>query len=79
MCELLEKEWREGLEEGRKEGRKEGEMLRLIDQVVKKRNRKMPVDKIADALEEEEMMIERILLAAAEAGSDEAEEIYACL
>lgn len=79
MCELLEKEWREGLEEGRKEGRKEGEMLRLIDQVVKKRNRKMPVDKIADALEEEEMMIERILLATAEAGSDEVEEIYACL
>lgn len=83
MCELLEKEWREGLEEGRKEGRKEGrregEMLHLIDQVVKKRDREMPAWKIADALEEDETTVERILLAAAEAGSDEAEEIYACL
>lgn len=34
---------------------------------------------IADALEEEEVMIERILLAAAEAGSNAVEEIYACL
>lgn len=79
MCELLEKEWCEGVEEGRKEGRKEGEMLHLINQVVKKCNREIPVESIADALEEEEAMVERILLAAAEAGSDEAEEIYACL
>lgn len=79
MCELLEKEWCEGVEEGRKEGRKEGEMLHLIHQVVKKCNREIPVESIADALEEEEAMVERILLAAAEAGSDEAEEIYACL
>lgn len=75
MCELLEKEWCEGVEEGRKEG----EMLHLINQVVKKCNREIPVESIADALEEEEAMVERILLAAAEAGSDEAEEIYACL
>lgn len=75
MCELMEREWNNG----REEGRKEGELLHLIDQVVKKRERKITVEEIADALEEEEVMIERILLAAAEAGSNAVEEIYACL
>lgn len=79
MCELLEREWRDGREEGFCEGRKEGDLLRLINQTIKKRDRGMIVEDIADALEEEEVMIERILLAAAEAGSDEPEEIYACL
>lgn len=79
MCELMEREWNNGREEGRKEGRKEGELLHLIDQVVKKRDRKITVKGIADALEEEEVMIQRILLAAAEAGSNVVEEIYACL
>lgn len=91
MCELLERERREGREEGlcegrregrregRQEGQKLGDALRLINQTVKKRNRGMTVEDIADALEEEEVMIERILLAAAEAGSDEPQEIYECL
>ncbi len=87
MCELLEREWREGMEEGllkgrkegQKEGRKEGELLHLINQTVKKRGRGMMAEEIADALEEEAVMIERILLAAAEAGSDEVEAIYDCL
>lgn len=95
MCELLEKEWREGMEEGLEKGllkgrlegveegllkgRKEGELLCLISQTVKKRAKKMAVEDIADALEEDEGMIERILLAAAEAGSDDVEAIYACL
>lgn len=87
MCELLERERLEGREEGLREGRKkgiaegrrEGDLLRLISQTVKKRNRGMAVEDIADALEEEAVMIERILLAAAEAGSDEPGEIYACL
>ena len=75
MCELMEREWNNG----REEGRKEGELLHLIDQVVKKRDRKITVEGIADALEEEEVMIQRILLAASEAGSDKVEEIFACL
>lgn len=83
MCELLERERREGREEGLREGRREGQklgdLLRLINQTIKKRNRGMTVEDIADALEEEEVMIERILLAAAEAGSDEPQEIYECL
>ncbi len=91
MCELLEREWREGEREGllkgRREGeregllkgRKEGELFCLINQTVKKRDRGMAVEEIADALEEDRGMIEQILLAAGEAGSDEAEVIYACL
>ncbi len=75
MCELMEREWNNG----REEGRKEGELFRLIDQVVKKRDRNITVEVIADALEEEEVMIQRILLAASEAGSDKVEEIFACL
>ncbi len=75
MCELMEREWNNG----REEGRKEGELFRLIDQVVKKRDKKITVEGIADALEEEEVMIERILLAAARAGSNEVQAIYACL
>lgn len=75
MCELMEREWNNG----REEGRKEGELFRLIDQVVKKRDRNITMEEIADALEEEEVMIQRILLAASEAGSDKVEEIFACL
>lgn len=75
MCELMEREWNNG----REEGRKEGELFHLIDQVVKKRDRNITVEGIADALEEEEVMIQRILLAASEAGSDKVEEIFACL
>lgn len=69
MCELLEREWREGMEEGLLKGRKEGELFCLINQTVKKRNRGMMAEEIA-------VMIERILLAAAEAGLDEVEAIY---
>lgn len=72
---LMEREW----DNGREEGRKEGELFHLIEQVVKKRDRKLTAERIADALEEEEVVIERILLAAAKAGSDEVEEIYANL
>lgn len=79
MCELLERERLEGRKKGMAEGRREGDLLRLISQTVKKRDRGMAVEDIADALEEEAVMIERILLAAAEAGSDEPGEIYACL
>lgn len=75
MCELMEREWNNG----REEGRKEGELFHLIDQVIKKRDRNITVEGIADALEEEEVMIQRILLAASEAGSDKVEEIFACL
>ena len=63
----MEREWNNGWEEGRKEG----ELFHLIEQVVKKRDRKLKAERIADALEEEEVVIERILLAAAKAGSDE--------
>ena len=56
MCELMEREWNNG----REEGRKEGELFHLIDQVVKKRDRNITVEGIADALEEEEEWKEKL-------------------
>ncbi len=78
MCELLERERSEGVQEGRREGRKEGSMLCLITLIMKKQAKGMTTSEIADIFEEDEMMIERVLSAAAKAGSDEAEKIYDC-
>lgn len=74
MCELLERERSEGV----LEGRKEGSMLCLITLIMKKQAKGMTTSEIADIFEEDEMMIERVLSAAAKAGSDEAEKIYDC-
>lgn len=74
MCELLERERSEGVQEGRKEG----SMLCLITLIMKKQAKGMTTSEIADIFEEDEMMIERVLSAAAKAGSDEAEKIYDC-
>ena len=45
----------------------------------KKRERGMSVKDIADALEEEEGVIERILTAVTNAGTLEVEKIYVCM
>ena len=95
MCELLEKEWKDGnavgweagmqagrragMQAGRREGMQEGDMLRLISLALKKQEKGFPVDEIAEMLEEDERQIDRILLAAAEAGSNEPEKVYRCL
>lgn len=79
MCELLERERREGMEEGLMKGRREGNMLCLITLIMKKKEKGMTASQIADVLEEDEVVIERILLAAAEAVSDDPERVYACL
>lgn len=78
MCELLERERSEGVQEGRREGRKEGSMLCLITLVMKKQAKGMTTSEMADLFEEDERMIERVLSAAAKAGSNEAEKIYDC-
>ena len=51
----------EGLKEGRKEGRVEGLELKLIHQVCKKLSKNLSVPEIADMLEEDETMIQRIV------------------
>ncbi|MCM1245717.1 MAG: hypothetical protein NC293_08765, partial [Roseburia sp.] len=76
MCEILESEWRAGVEEGHQKGLEDGRVFHLISLTLKKRDRGMMIADIADALEEDDEMIERILLAADKAGSDEVEKIY---
>lgn len=75
MCRAI----REMVEDGRIEGRAEGNLFCLINKTVKKRERGMSVEEIADELEEEEEMIERIIVAIMEAGTLETEKIYACM
>lgn len=79
MCRAIHDMIEDGRIEGRAEGRAEGNMLCLIDKTVKKRERGMSVKDIADALEEEEGMIERILTAVTNAGTLEVEKIYVCM
>ncbi len=64
MCELLER------------AVNEGRMLCLITLIMKKQAKGMTTSEIADIFEEDEMMIERVLSAAARAGTNEAEKIY---
>lgn len=71
MCEVMDKI--------REEGREEGNILHLITQTMKKQNRGMMSDEIADALEAEPNVIEQILMAAAESGSENSEKIYSCM
>lgn len=64
MCELLER------------AVSEGRMLCLITLIMKKQAKGMTTSEIADIFEEDEMLIERVLSAAAKAGTNEAEKIY---
>lgn len=79
MCRAIREMIEDGRMEGRVEGRVEGNLFCLINKTVKKRERGMSVEDIADALEEEEEMIERIIVAIMEAGTLETEKIYACM
>lgn len=54
----------ENRREAREEGREEGSMLKLIQQVCKKLAKGQGAAAIADALEEEESEIQRIILVA---------------
>lgn len=51
---------REGREEGRKEGRKEGYREALVSIVIKKLQKGMSAEEIADFLEEDVLTIQRI-------------------
>ena len=61
---LMEEGRREGREEGRQEGRQsgisDGEQYKLISQVLKKLKKNCGVSEIADMLEEDEDIIQRI-------------------
>lgn len=54
----------EGWEEGWEEGREEGGYLKIIEKAVSKMKKGRSVEEIADALEEEPELIQRIVDAA---------------
>lgn len=60
MREGREEGRKEGREEGRKEGRKEGYREALVSIVIKKLQKGMSAEKIADFLEEDVLTIQRI-------------------
>lgn len=64
---------------GLRKGLEKGDMLRLIRQTLKKQKKGFSVSEIADMLEEEEVRIHQILLAVAEAGTEDIESVYECL
>ncbi len=61
---LMEEGRKEGREEGRKSGISDGEQYKLISQVLKKLKKNYKVPEIADMLEEDEGVIQRIYDAA---------------
>lgn len=71
MCEVAERE--------RAEGRAEGEMFHLIQLTMKKSQKGLRAGEIAEIMEEEVGVIDEILLAAAETGTDDSEKIFDCL
>ena len=83
MCNVIERERAEGYAEGREEGRiagkEEGTWLHLIRLTMKKREKGMKVQEIADLLEEDETTIERILVAVDLSKSEDVEKVYECM
>lgn len=76
MCNVIERERAEGYAEGKEEGREEGSWLHLIRLTMKKRDKGMGTQEIADLLEEDETTIERIVLAVVMSKSQDAEKVY---
>ena len=77
MWKAIEGFIEEGRIEGRKEGRQEGSQTKVIDQVCRKLRKGKDADEIADALEEELSVVERICKAARELGTEyDVQKIY---
>lgn len=75
MCKAFEDYRLEGKEEGREEGRIEGKAEHLIQLVCRKLQKRKPVAVIAEELEEELSVIERVIEAQRKVGSYDAEQI----
>lgn len=71
MCNVIERE--------RAEGKEEGRWLQLIRLTMRKKEKGMEVQDIAELLEEEETTIERILVAVMMSRSQDAEKVYECM
>ena len=72
---ILRRGQREGMERGIAQGAARGKMQTLVHQISKKWNKNQSVPEIADALEEEEVRVERIVELLEEYGSDNTEVV----
>ena len=72
---ILRRGQREGMERGMAQGAARGKMQTLVHLIAKKWNRKQSVPEIAEALEEEEVRVERIVELLEQYGSDNTEEV----
>lgn len=91
MCNVIERERAEGYAEGKEDGLREGKMegqaaglekgswLHLIRLTMRKKEKGMAAREIAELLEEDEMTIERILVAVVMSKSQDAEKVYECM
>ena len=75
MCKAFEDYRLEGKEEGRLEGRLEGRQEHLIELICRKLQKNKPAAVIAEELEEELSVIERVIEAQRQVGSYDAEQI----
>lgn len=75
MCNVIERERAEGYAEGKEEG----SWLHLIRLTMKKKEKGMEAQEIADLLEEDETTIERIFVAADLSKSEDVEKVYECM
>ncbi len=76
MCKALEDLYADGVEEGMEKGMEKGQMLTLISIVKKKFLRGKSLEQMADELEEEIPVIERIYKAVAEEPEADQETIF---
>ena len=73
--QVLEYEAKTILRRGIAQGAAHGKMQILVHQIAKKWNKNQSVSEIAEALEEEEVRVERIVKLLEEYGSDNTEEV----
>ena len=72
---ILRRGQREGMARGMAQGAIRGKIQTLVHQISKKWNKNQSVPEIAEALEEEEVRVERIVKLLEEYGSDNTEEV----
>ena len=83
MCTFVDRMVNLGIEQGEKRGMEcgmaqgtaRGKMELFVHQITKKWNKNQSVPEIAEALEEEEARVERIVELLEECGSDNTEEV----
>lgn len=71
----LQMSYQEKYEQGLEQGATRGRMQVLVHLIAKKRNKNQSVPEIAEALEEEEALVKRIVELLEESGGENTEEV----